>query len=272
MKIIAVTNRKGGVGKTTMATHIAAGLATRGYNVALVDTDSQGHSGLMLGMPEENGLFNVLVKKQPIEDVVSLVPVAHYSTPDLPSEGNLYLLPSSNKTYQIPWELQQDEVFLFLETIEDLGAKANVDVVIIDTHPTLSMFDGAIYMAVDGFIYVTEAERLSFDGVQEAIMQMRRAGKRRKIYLNRDSRVLGIIPNKLRMNTVVHRINSSALAENFPDLVWHPVRLRTAWVEAANLSEMIYVYAPSGREAEDAWRVVSSTEEALQTWLTKKSD
>ena len=41
--IIAVTNRKGGVGKSTIASHIAAGLATKGYYVGLVDTDSQGN-------------------------------------------------------------------------------------------------------------------------------------------------------------------------------------------------------------------------------------
>lgn len=271
MKIVAVTNRKGGVGKSTMTTHIAAGLAAKGLNVAIVDTDSQGHASLMLGLPDENGLYAALIEKKPLDQVVRLVSPEAYMTPDNPPAGNLYLLPSSDNTYKVPHELRQEETFLFLETLETMGEWLNLDVILIDTNPTLSLFDGAVYLAADGYIYVTECERLSVDGVQSAIDQMKRFSKQRLKYLNRDSRILGIIPNKMRPKTMVHRANISAIADQYPGLVWPPVTLRTAWVEAANMQEMIYKYAPTGQEARDAWELVNRTMEGL-TWRVNTTE
>lgn len=267
-QIVAVTNRKGGVGKSTIATHVAAGLATLGHRVGLVDTDSQGHAGLMLGMDERNGLFNVMIEKRPLEEAVLEVPAVRYSTEDRPSKGALYLLPSSDRTYQIPHLLNQDEAFLFLDVTEQMIEQFNLDVIIIDTNPTLSMLDGAIFLAADGYLYVTECEMLAFDGVKSAIEQMRRFSSQRKRYLHRESRVIGIVPNKMRPRTRLHRHNIGKLANAYGELVWSPVRLATIWSECTNSHELVFTYAPSGGEASDAWDIVNRTEEALRSWQT----
>ncbi len=272
MKIIAVTNRKGGVGKSTISTHLAAGLAARGWNVAIVDTDSQGHASLMLGMPEENGLFGLMIDKLPFQDVLRLVPPEHYSTSDHPSHGNLYLLPSSDRTYQIPYMLKPDESFLFLQLMEDMADEYNLDTIVIDTNPTMSLFDGAIYLAADGYVYVTECERLSFDGIAKAIDQMDRFGAQRRQYLGRESRIVGILPNKMRPDTRNHRHNIRKLSEAFPGLVWKPITLRTIWTEATNAEELVYTYAPTGQEARDAWGLTDRTMQAIQQWLTEEKN
>lgn len=263
MKIIAVTNRKGGVGKSTMTTHIAAGLALAGLDVGIVDTDSQGHAGLMLKQADENGLYDVLIREQSINDTVRLIDPQLYA-PDGQElyAGHLWLLPSSDLTYRIPHELSADKHFLFLETLETFAEQKALDVILIDTSPTLSLFDGAIWLAADAYIYVTECERMSFDGIQSAISQMRNVNRQREKYLNRSSQILGIIPNKMRPNTMVHRSNIAALAEAYPGLVWPPVTLRTAWVEATNMQEMIYRYAPNGQERRDADALCVKTMEA----------
>ncbi len=268
-KIIAVTNRKGGVGKSTITVHIAAGLALCGKRVAIVDTDSQGHSGLMLNMPEENGLHAALIEKKPLAEVVRLVDPVQYAPPIwAPLQiGALYLLPSSSMTYKVPFELREHEQFLFLETLENMIDEFSLDAVLIDTNPTLSLFDGAVYMAADAYIYVTECERMSIDGIQDAITQMQRLSKQRLRFLNRQSQILGVVPNKMRPSTTVHRMNIAAIAEGLPGMVWQPITLRTAWVEAANMQETIYRYAPHGQEARDAWNIVTRTMEALQ-WQT----
>jgi chromosome partitioning protein len=268
MKILAVTNRKGGVGKSTIAAHTAAGLATLGMNVALVDTDSQGHAGYLMGMPHENGLYNALIEKWPLEEIVRFVSPEKYSTPDVPSRGNLFLLPSHDRTYRIPYLLEQHETFLFLQTMEAMGAQYNLDAVVVDTNPTLNLFDGSIHLAADGFIYVTECEMMSLEGVSEAIRQLQMFQTQRRQYLGRPSRIVGIIPNKMRADTRLHRHNISVLGTHYPGLVWLPVMLRIIWAEAANSQELVYTYAPSGEEARDAWGFVKRTREALESWDT----
>jgi len=269
VKVITVTNRKGGVGKTTMAVHIAAGLAIRGKRVGLVDTDSQGHAGLMLGMNEENGLFDVMIGGRPVEETIRCVPPERYSPADRPPLGALWLLPSSDNTYKIPYELDPGAAFAFLDVVNAFVDAQALDVVIVDTNPTMSLFDGSVYMATDGFIYVTECERLSFDGVAKAIAQMLRLGKSREKYLNRSCELVGIIPNKLKAGTVLHRHNIAHLKQSFGDVVWTPVTHRIAWAEATNLGETVYTYAPDGQEAMDAWYLVGQTERTLAAWQTK---
>jgi chromosome partitioning protein len=268
MKIIAVTNRKGGVGKSTMCVHIAAGMAARGLRVGLVDTDSQGHAAMMLGVEESNGLYMALIEKAALAQVCHPIQSEAYMPLTARHPGSLVLLPSSDRTFRIPYELRDDEMFLFLETLEQMGQDYALDVILIDTNPTLNMFDGAVYLAADGYIYVTECERLSVDGLQSALEQMIRFQKQRRRYLHRDSRVLGIIPNKMRANTHIHRKNIAEIGTAFPGLVWPPVTLRTAWVEAANVQTPVFKLAPNGQESRDAWVLVDKTMEALTTWPT----
>lgn len=264
--IIAVTNRKGGVGKSTMTTHIAAGLSLLGHQIGIVDTDSQGHAGYLMGMPEENGLYELLINHKSIDEVARLVDPSRYSPPGTFNTGNLWLVPSSDKTYKIPKEMDESDVFAFLDMVENYAKFAHLQAIFIDTNPTLSPFDAFVWMAADAYIYVTECEQLSFDGIQTAIQQVQRVGVSRERHLGRQSHVLGIIPNKFRANTAVHRLNIESLSTAYPGLVWPPVTLRTAWVEAANFHELIYHYYPDHQEHRDAMQLVARTAEALK-WL-----
>src|SRR5678815_2162329 len=58
---IAILNQKGGTGKTTTAVNLAAGVAERGHEVLLIDTDAQGNVGVSLGVNGEHSLYHVLV-------------------------------------------------------------------------------------------------------------------------------------------------------------------------------------------------------------------
>lgn len=259
--VIAFNNRKGGVGKTTMSVTTAVGLSAKGYRIGVIDSDSQGNAGLMLGLPEADGLFNVLIERQPLEkwvmDAGSQIPEAADGKP----LGALYVLPSAARTYKIPYELPQEEIFAFLGLTQQFADEYKLDAVILDTAPTMSMFDGAIYLAADAYVYVTECERMSLDGLLVAEEQMRRMIQKRETYLQRSSQIVGIIPNKAR-NTLVHRRNIEALQKHFGELCWEPIPLGTMWTEASNAEQTVFTYGAAQREAVIAWSIVEKVEAA----------
>jgi chromosome partitioning protein len=271
MKVITVTNRKGGSGKTTVAVHLAAGLATRGYNVGIIDTDSQGHSALMLGLPQENSLYRVMIEDKPLVEEVVIVPPDLYTTPDKPAQGKLFLLRGYDKTYKIPYDMDATAIFAFHDLCHRFGELAGLDIVIVDTQPTMSQFDGAVYLATDAFLYPTECEMLSITGLTEAIEQMKAFNQHRERYLGSATRILGIIPNKMRTNTVLNQHNIAVLGREFGvfdkgGLVMSPLRLLTVWGQACNERVPVFVFEPSGEAAVDAWRIVDNVEQRLKQW------
>lgn len=73
MKIVAIANQKGGVGKTTTAINISACLAAKGKKVLLMDVDPQGNSTSGLGVDKtavKNSVYDVLINEKPIDEVV----------------------------------------------------------------------------------------------------------------------------------------------------------------------------------------------------------
>lgn len=275
--VITVTNRKGGVGKSTEALHVAAGLATHGYNVALIDADSQGHQALMLDLPQSDALYRVMIESAPLAEELLVISPEVYSTPDNPARGNLYLLPGYERTYKIPNELQATDAFAFLDMVDNLTELAQLDFVVIDTQPTMSDMDGAIYLATDAFLFVTECEALAIAGLSDVIDQTQRFGKLRRRYLGAETRILGIVPNKMRTKTTVHQHNIGILGRHFGvfsegGLVMAPKRLLTVWQQAANERKPIYVYEPTGEAAQDEWRIVNGLEGRINLWQAQETE
>lgn len=258
---IAVVQRKGGVGKTTISAHLAAGLAARGDNVLLIDTDPQGDSARVMDMQPEDGLFNWLTGAAHAGDVIREVPHEVYATADAPSRGGLYMLPSASRTFAIPMMVQSP-----LALTEKIAAELDdvFNVIIIDTAPTLSMFDASVYMAGDAFLYVTECEALSAAGLRDGLAQLKQYGDhRQKFGVGEQSGVMGIIPNKMRPGTRNHRANIALMAEEHPGLVWKPISQRTLWSEAQNMGRLIWAYAPGSVEANEADELVSKAEAVM---------
>ena len=271
MRVITVTNRKGGVGKSTFAAHVAAGLAIRGYRVGMVDTDSQGHLSMMFGIEPTNSLYDVMIDKESLEDHVLVLSADKYTTPDNPPQGALYLLSAYDRTYKIPHELEETDAFVGCNLMADFGQLADLDYIIVDSQPSMTKLDGAIYMATDGFLFVTELETLAMRGLKDAVQQVEKFSAQRDRWLGLPTEIIGIVPNKMRARTVVHQENISELATTygrFKDGGWvlPPCRLLTVWSQSSDMREPIFKYRPTGEAASDAWTVVDAVEARLAVW------
>lgn len=260
MKVLALANEKGGVGKTTLALHLAAGLAIEGYRVLLVDADAQGHATFGLGMKPEPGFYDLLVRDAKWTDVLRVVQPEAYEPPDRKSRGFLVALPGNVETGLIAQRI--DNAFAIHERLEEMSDE--LDYAIFDTSPTPSLLHGSIYLATDGIIYPTLCETYSLQGLMSTLRNRETFESQRRNAIGRPIQVLGIVPTMYRPKTVEHNENFGQLRQRFGDKVWQPIPMRITWSEAAALRRPVFAIFPESAAAAEAWGVVKATQEATQ--------
>lgn len=259
MKVITLSNEKGGVGKTTMATHLAAGLAVRGQRVLLIDADAQANATTGFGLEEEPGFYDLLVRQAKWNEVLRVITPEAYEPPDTKSKGLLAVLPGNGETQLIAQKI--DNVYAINERLQQI--ENNIDVVIFDTSPTPSLLHGAIYMATDAILYPTLCEAYSLIGLMKTIGNRKRFSEMRVQAGGKPIELLGIIPTMFREKTVEHSENLRELREEFGTKIWDPLPLRIAWSEASTLRRPVFNVAPKNPASRDAWRIVMNVEKAL---------
>jgi chromosome partitioning protein len=259
MKVITLLNEKGGVGKTTLATHIATGLAIKGYRVILADADPQGHATVALGVNRTPGLYNLLVREESFRDILQPVHSSTYEVPGQKVEGQLYVVPGNHETRAIP--LMTSDGLIVLKRFAEL--KDYVDVVIFDTSPTPSLLHASIYMATNAILYPTECEFLSLDGLKMSLQHKDSIQPTRDQWGLAMIDVMGIVPMKYRASTVLHAHNLEALQRHYGEKVWEPLALGTIWGEASQRRRPVFHLAPDSKASEEVWNVVTRVERGL---------
>jgi chromosome partitioning protein len=259
MRVITLLNEKGGVGKTTLATHIAAGLAVKGQRVLLVDSDPQGHATVAMGVARGPGLYNLLVRDAAFTDVIQLVSPEVYQTRGEVPGGSLHVISSNEETRAIP--LLTSDGMVVLRRLREI--ESVFDVVLFDTSPTPSLLHSAIYMATHAIVYPTECEYLSLDGLGQSFKHREDLQPMRQQYGLGLIDVLGIVPTKYRSSTLLHNNNLERLQKRFGKKVWEPLTLATIWGEASMMRQMVFTLAPESRAAQEIWGVVERVQEGL---------
>jgi chromosome partitioning protein len=260
MKTITLLNEKGGVGKTTLAVHIAAGLALRGHRVMLIDGDAQGHATIRTGMPKAPALYDLLVRDAEwIDSAVTIDPARYGIVGERLPQGTLNLLAGNKETRSII--SNTDRATIMRERLDELEAANVVDVVIIDTSPTPSQLHALFYTASDGIIMPTELAYSSFDGLVESIRSKQGADAGRERYYGLPPlHVVGIIPTKYRKATLEQADNLQRLREQFGRAVWEPLALRTVWTETEPSAQPVWALDPYGEATVEFWNVLDRVE------------
>ncbi len=261
MKVITLLNEKGGVGKTTLATHIAAGLAIRGRRVVLVDADPQASSTSQMGLQEQDGFYRLLAKYAEWDDVLRRPAVECWAGKQKVL-GELYVLPGNIETRAIPMVIS--DAALLAERVADLGDWA--DVMVIDTSPTPSLLHSMIYMATDYIIYPSKVEMLSLQGLGKSLGRLTdELQKNRRLYAGKvdDAILMGIVPMMFDGRTNAHDYGMSVIEKKFTKLCWAPVAMRTVWRDASFSRKLLFAHAPAHEGTLDAWGLVDRVEGGL---------
>lgn len=260
MRVITFGNDKGGVGKTTVCTTVAAGLAMRGYRVVIIDTDAQGNVASAFGMKKSAAFYDLVVRDADWKSVLKPVVPERFAQPYMSNQdvkGQLFICPSNAETRGIPGNITDG--FILLKKILQLR-NAKVDYVLIDTMPTPSLIHSLVYAATSEYVYVTICEQWALDGMAESIHRLKEFDPIRVAKGLPEVQILGIQPTQFKRRTIEHEESLKDVEISMPGLVMKPLNDRVAWAEAARARCSIFNNAPESEAALEAWELVDRVE------------
>ncbi len=243
--IIVVANHKGGVGKTTTAVTLSAGLADLGYPTVLIDCDPQGNTAEFLGLPKTPGLYKLVVQERRPAEVVQRLAARGYP--------KLALVAGDSSTVDLETLLRTSPQFDPTTTLRHAlqgfysnGYHGPPTAIILDTAPSLSSVQIAALSAADWLIIPTSPEYAAETGIGalvQAVAELKAGGA------NLD--LLGILPTMVDRRSREHRQTIGDLQAAFPGLVLPVVRRLIALAEAPREGVPIWSYAPQSEAAAD---------------------
>jgi chromosome partitioning protein len=234
--VIAFANQKGGVAKTTTTLNLGVALGELGHRVLLIDLDPQGNLTMSQGMnPDaiERSMFDVLVHRVPISDVIHSVEVdIAVSSIDL-AGAELALSAMIGRERALEKALVE--------------VRERYDYILLDTPPSLGLLTINAFVAADGVIVPVQCEYLSLRG----LVQLENTLAMVRENLNPNVRVQGIVPTMFDGRTLHAREAIEILEEHFGDLVFGTrIRKTVRYAEAPVKGSSVLRYDPTGPAAQ----------------------
>ena len=206
-RVIAVTNQKGGVGKTTTSINVAYFLSKMGKRTLIIDFDPQGNatSGLGIDKQELGATMTEVIMRQ-----IRLAKVV------LPTEyKDLYLAPSTSHLANTEVELAQADG-RFVRLREALNGVIDYDYIIIDSPPSLSLLTVNGLVAADYVLLPVQAEFYALEGLGQLLESMKLIRKG----LNSSLKLLGVLPTMMDSRTTLSSQVYDEIKKYFPDKIF----------------------------------------------------
>lgn len=249
-KIIAFSNQKGGVGKTTTCVNLSAYLASKGYKCLLVDLDPQGNATSGLGFAKsdvKNSVYNVMIDDVPIADAV-------YKT----CVDGLDLLPSSIDLAGAEVELVyiKDREHVLKKVLEK--ARDSYDFITVDCPPSLGLLTINALAAADSALIPIQSEYYALEGLSQLMNTIRLVVK----HLNPALKIEGVVLTMNDNRAIISRQISAEIKKFFGKSVFDtviPRNIRLAEAPSHGVPIMLHDTRCSGAKAYSAF-----TEEFLE--------
>jgi len=240
MKIISIANQEGGVGKTTCAINLSAGLTRDGRKVLLIDMDSQAHAGKGLGVDIhklDKSMFNVLTARRP--NVQEAIIPTHVE--------NLHIAPSDIKLARAEQLLSSTTGKEFILQRALRSTLDNYDYVIIDCPPSLGNLTITSLVASTDVFIPCEMSYFALEGISDLLDTI----DLMKDSLNiRNPEISGVIPMKYDTRLNITESVMKELRDFFGKKVFQTViPVNVALNEAQSEGKTIFDYRPRSRGA-----------------------
>lgn len=238
-KVIAVTNQKGGVGKTTICTSMCGELSRLGYKVLAIDLDPQGNLSFSLGVETEDEftIYDVMKGNCEIKDAIIGGDVCDVVPSNILLSGLELEMTGVGREYVLREQLS--------------GLSKKYDYIILDTPPALSVLTINAYTASDELVIPMLCEILSLQGIAQ-LKQTIFAVKR---YYNKSLCVRGILLNKYNPRfTLTKDVEDIAqmIAEQLGTTIFKTkISASVLVAEAPAHGESIITYGPKSKSAKE---------------------
>ena len=240
MYTIALVNQKGGVGKSTTAVNLSAGLAKLGQKVLLIDLDPQAHATVALGLDP---------KKCPATIYSLLSGVAKPREVIKPLSENLSIIPSTvnlaGGEAELTW--QQNPHFILRNAMAEL-ADSEFKFCIVDSPPQLGFLNVNSLAWVQHVMIPVLCEFYALHGLSLLVDTVERV----RAKLNPGLRITGVIPCQFNARRALTREVLADLEKNLPGKVFQSrIRVNVRLAEAPSHGMSVHDYAPDSNGAKD---------------------